>query len=180
MLNTKTTRSRLKRMYWDQSVTSGRLFQAGNGNYVSSTVYTGNYLHDIGPKARHAPLLDINHTVSLSFRQAGGIWLKLANTLTPEGSAALGTFLKSHHWGRISESRRSIAFTVPVFLVESTTKGHFHLYIEATLSGIDHQRFIECCYFAGIIDEKYAKMVKKIGKAILLRPGRRRTIVSRY
>lgn len=180
MTSAKIVRPLRQRIYWDQSVVSGRLFQAGNGNYVSSVVYTGDLVHDTGPKARHAPLLDIDQKASVTYRRGGEVWLKFTTPLTPEGAAALEAFLKAHRWGRVSRHRRSIAFTVPVTLVPSTTKGHFHLYIDATLSSSDHQRLIECCRYAGLIEENYAAMVKKLGKGLLLRQGRPRTIVSRY
>jgi hypothetical protein len=70
-----------------------------------------------------------------------------------------------------SEHEPVLDIDFPAALVPSTTEGHFHLYLNRTMSWDDYQKLLTTLYEVGIIEEGFYKMSLMRGQTFVRMPG---------
>jgi hypothetical protein len=59
----------------------------------------------------------------------------------------------------------------PCRLVESSTPGHFHLYIDVPMKGVVFFDLLRALADAGVVEEGYARVSEERGEAFVRKPG---------
>jgi hypothetical protein len=74
------------------------------------------------------------------------------------------------------QHRPAIDIDLPCKLVESSTPGHFHLYIDHPLDWPQYVALLRAMAEAGIVDEKYLEHSLDRGQTLLRPPGQKKPL----
>src|SRR3989344_3971131 len=164
-----------RKMYFMISFTS--CYSAGGGNQLHEMKCEedAHVISSLCESGLHAPALDFDFPVEccwgngkFAFRKPGipgNAFYKLKEVLIQCG---LGNPLGQFSCGA---SGAILTFSDPVRLVESSTPGHFHFYIEKKIPWQDYKKMLKAFLKAGLIDENFYDMSMEEKMTMLFLPG---------
>ncbi len=127
----------------------------------------------------HAPLLDLDFPASLRPDEGapGRTRLFIERDVPDERLRSVWERLFDAGFGPppteiVPAEHASLAFIVPIRLLPSRSPGHFHLYIDATISWKQQVELLEDLAWAGIIEARFRDMCLRQRMSFLRVPGR--------
>lgn len=119
---------------------------------------------------KHRPCWDCDYELTTADLGSGRTLVTFRTKVDADAWQHVQEFLASMDWAEPSPTA-TILFTVPVNVIESSTPGHFHLYIEAPLSWGAYRELLELCRAANIILGSVVPLSIDRGQTFLLKPG---------
>jgi hypothetical protein len=184
----------IPRTYWLKTPTSERSWATYGGWTHSSRSDPsdeehGNLISSICVGGLHAPVLDVDFEVRRERLSSGDIivselfnraslrhWRKLLRVLVTAGvcTAERGEWeilrleeAKRHHMPVI----RMLPMSVPFRLLPSSTKGHFHLYVDHAIEWKLYFKLLKSLCKTDVIEKEYFRLAKREKMTCVLKQG---------
>ncbi|MDP2598947.1 MAG: hypothetical protein Q8P49_03900 [Candidatus Liptonbacteria bacterium] len=142
-------------------------------NFLRSSEKSATLVSSLCENGLHAPALDIDMPTTLEKTTDGKLLLKTDARMSWKNYSGLIAELRN--LGLSSECHASgILLDCPARLFPSTTKGHFHLYLDVCLNWEHYAHLLLALEKANIIEKKFFELSVAQGQTRLRPPGVRK------
>lgn len=190
MTSPSLTTETIERTYWKKKVYYDD-YGDRQENITSTTEEDGELIASLTTDGKHAPALDIDFpvraekdgtTTKLVIEGTGPVlakdWLKLQKALVGADFIRADTVIREFSWMNEAAKKEQFLATlpplileVPITLLESTTPGHFHLYIERKISWAKYKKILKALKETPILEDGYVRSALCRDKTFLFKPG---------